>query len=140
MSAGSRRPAAATGGAEPEEAAYSRSGAGSAAERAVAAWLEQRGFTIVATNLRVGRLELDVVARRDRLVAVVEVRTRGPGAWTSALGSIDAAKRRRVRRAGERLWQRRYRDDSSVDHLRFDAASVTFTGGQPRVEYVAAAF
>jgi putative endonuclease len=113
---------------------------GASAERAVAHYLAQSGYDIVATNLRVGRLELDVVARQGRVIVVVEVRTRGPGAWTSAFGSIDAEKRRRVRRAGERLWQRRYKHDASVDRLRFDAASVTFAGGEPIVEHVPAAF
>jgi putative endonuclease len=88
----------------------------------------------------VGRLELDVVARKGPLVVVVEVRTRGPGSWTRALGSIDAATRQRIRRAGERLWQRRYRHDTSVERLRFDAASVTVRDGVPHVEYVPAAF
>jgi putative endonuclease len=113
---------------------------GSDAERAVADWLQQRGYSIVATNLRIGHLELDVVARRDRLVVVVEVRSRGVGAWTHALGSIDAKKRLRIRRGGERLWQRRYRNDDSVDRMRFDAASVTFQAGVAAVEYVEAAF
>jgi putative endonuclease len=94
----------------------------------------------VATNLRVGHLELDVVARQGPLVVVVEVRTRGAGAWTTGLGSIDAGKRLRIRRAGERLWQRRYRADASVERMRFDAASVTFQAGEAEVEYVEAAF
>lgn len=80
------------------------------------------------------------MARRGPLIAVVEVRTRGAGALTRAFGSLDAAKRQRVRRAGERLWQRRYRHDASVERMRFDAASVTFVDGVARVEYVAAAF
>lgn len=91
-------------------------------------------------NLRLGRLELDVVARRGPLVVVVEVRTRGAGAWTSAFGSIDSSKRQRIRRAGERLWQRRYKHDASVERLRFDAASVTFGPEGPAIEYVEAAF
>jgi putative endonuclease len=112
-----------------------------AAEAAVAAFLEQRGFAIVARNLRLSRLELDVVARQDALIVVVEVRTRGAGAWTTAFGSIDSAKRRRIRRAGERLWQRRYKNDASVERMRFDAASVTFDdSGEAQVEYVEAAF
>ena len=80
----------------------------------------------MAQNLRLGKLELDVVARQGPLIVVVEVRTRGAGAWTTAFGSIDSAKRRRIRRAGERLWQRRYKNDASVERLRFDAASVSF--------------
>ncbi|HOU90066.1 MAG TPA: YraN family protein [Polyangiaceae bacterium] len=110
------------------------------AERAVAAHLRALGYEIVATNLRLGHLELDVVARRGPLVVVVEVRHRGRGAWTSGFGSIDPAKQRRVRRAGERLWQRRYRDDATAERLRFDAASVSFDGDRALVEYVEAAF
>jgi putative endonuclease len=114
---------------------------GTAAERAVAKLLVTRGFSIVALNLRVGMLELDVVARKAELIVVVEVRTRGATAWTSGFGSIDGSKRKRVRRAGERLWQRRYKSDASVERLRFDAASVSFVPGrQPRIEYVEAAF
>ena len=112
-----------------------------AAEAAVAAYLEQRGFAVVAQNLRLGRLELDVVARHGPLVVVVEVRTRGAGAWTTAFGSIDSAKRKRIRRAGERLWQRRYKNDASVERMRFDAASVSFDeAGNTEVEYAEAAF
>jgi putative endonuclease len=114
---------------------------GTAAERAVAKLLVQRGFAIVALNLRVGMLELDVVARKDVLIVVVEVRTRGATSWTSGFGSIDGSKRQRIRRAGERLWQRRYKKDESVERLRFDATSVTFLPGRPpRIEYVEAAF
>ena len=113
---------------------------GSEAERAVVAHIERAGMTLVGTNVRVGRLEIDVVARDGRVIVVIEVRTRGAGAWTSGFGSIDGQKRMRIRRAGERLWQRRYKNDASVDRLRFDAASVSFEDGQPHVEYVRAAF
>jgi putative endonuclease len=102
--------------------------------------LSGRGFQIVATNLRLSYLEMDVVARRGDLVVVVEVRSRGRGAWTSGFGSIDGKKRYRIRLAGQRLWQRRYQQDASVKRLRYDAASVVFGPGGPVVEYVEAAF
>jgi putative endonuclease len=102
--------------------------------------LEARGFDIVATNLRVGHYEIDVVARSGPLIVVVEVRLRGPRAWTSGFGSLSVSKRRRVRVAGERLWQRRYRSDSSAERLRFDAASVSYVDGVAHVEYVPGAF
>ena len=113
---------------------------GRSAESAVVDWLSSRDFAIVATNLRLGHYELDIVARKGPLIVVVEVRSRGQGALTSAFGSLDSAKRLRVRRAGERLWQRRYRDDPSAERLRFDAASVTFVDGRAQVEYAVAAF
>jgi Holliday junction resolvase-like predicted endonuclease len=114
---------------------------GSRAELAVAAYLVELGFHIVALNLRVGRDEIDVVARKCDLVVVVEVRFRGAGAWTTGFGSIQEPKRRHVRRAARRLWQKRYAHDLSVSRLRIDAAAVTFDPqGCLRVNYCPAAF
>jgi len=114
---------------------------GRAAEQAVAIFLSKEGYEIVATNLRLGRLEVDIVARRGPIIAVVEVRTRGARAWTSGFGSVDWKKRRRVRRAGERLWQRRYKHDSTVERMRFDVASVTWSAAEePEIDYAIAAF
>lgn len=88
-----------------------------------------------------GYLELDIVARHGETALVVEVRTRGAGAWTSAFGSLDGKKRRRVRLAGERLWDRKLKHDARLERLRFDTASVTFTPqGVPEIEYIVAAF
>jgi putative endonuclease len=117
-----------------------RGALGCRAENVVAEYLEQAGFAIVARNLRLGRWEIDIVARRAELIAVVEVRTRGVTAWTSGLGSLTRTKRERIRRAGQRLWRERYQRDPSVRTLRFDAACVHFDGEQPRVDYVPAAF
>lgn len=89
-------------------------------------------------NLRLGALELDLVARLGELVAIVEVRSRGPGAWQSGHASVDPTKRQRLRRAGWRLW-RRLRH-SGVGRLRFDTASVRFSGELALVDYVTAAF
>jgi putative endonuclease len=110
------------------------------AERAVADLLTDSGFEIVGTNLRLGYLELDVVARRRDLIVVVEVRARGHGAWTTGFGSIDHAKRRRIRWAAERLWRKRYRSDPSVSRLRIDAAAVLFNESGMSICYCEGAF
>jgi putative endonuclease len=120
--------------------ADTRTAVGRGAERLVADYLIAQGFQVLGRNLRLGPLELDVVARLGPLVVVVEVRTRGNGAWTSALGSLDELKRARIRRAGERLWRQRFARDPSVQRLRFDAAVVLRTSGNVQVEYVPAAF
>jgi putative endonuclease len=114
---------------------------GARAEEAVAAHLAAAGLEIVALNLRVGRLELDVVARDGPVIAVVEVRTRGRGAWVRALDSVDAKKRERVRRAGERLWRERFARDPTAERMRFDLAAVDLLpDGGARIEIVRAAF
>jgi putative endonuclease len=110
------------------------------AEQAVARLLAERGFQIVATNLRLGHLEIDIVARRSDLVVVVEVRARDVASWTTGFGSITAGKRRRVREAARRLWRRRYRKDLSVSRLRLDAAAVLFGPGGMKIHYAEGAF
>jgi len=98
--------------------------------------LEQRGVAILATNLRLGRLELDIVAKDGDTVIVVEVRTRGPTAWQTGMESIARVKSKRVRTAGERLWRQRFLRDPTVNRMRFDVAVVTFDdAGVPSVEY-----
>jgi putative endonuclease len=110
-------------------------------EEAVARYLERRGLTVLGRNVRLGYLEVDLVALDGRTVAVVEVRYRGERSWTTAFGSINQQKRRRLRRAGWRLWRRYFRRDPRVDHLRFDAATVVIeSGGALRVEYAPGAF
>ncbi len=113
---------------------------GDAAEQIVARWLQARGAMIVARNLRLGALEIDIVAREQEVVLVVEVRTRGPGAFTSGLASLSPTKRKRVRRAGQRLWDRRYRRDPTAQRMRFDVAIVSFQTDPPTLEYVKGAF
>jgi putative endonuclease len=95
---------------------------------------------VLAANLRVNYLEIDLLVQDGRTLVVVEVRTRNRGSWTSALGSVDGWKRTRLRRAGERLWRREYQFRPDLDHVRFDVAAVTWQDGQARIEYIRAAF
>ena len=114
---------------------------GDRAERAAADWLIAQGLELLASNLRVGRFEVDLLLRDGPVVVCVEVRTRGPGSWTGALQSIDAKKRARLRAAGERLWRERFARDATIERLRFDAAAVELLpDGSARVEHIKAAF
>ncbi len=108
---------------------------GRRAELSVADYLFARGFSLLGRNVRLGRLELDVVARDGPLVVVVEVRTRGPGALVRAFESVTWQKRARLARAVERLWRDRLVSMADVQHVRIDAAAVTFIGRQTRLEY-----
>lgn len=114
---------------------------GRRAEDAAVSFLLNDGYVILGRNVRVSRLEIDVIARLGPVVAVVEVRTRGAGAWVKALDSLDWKKRARVRKAGEVLWRKRFKNDRSLERMRFDVVSVTFgADGASAVEHVKAAF
>jgi Holliday junction resolvase-like predicted endonuclease len=87
-------------------------------------------------NVRLGALELDIVARKGGLAVIVEVRSRGPGAYQSALASVSATKRRHLLRAAERLWRETLGADATLHRFRIDVAAVTTEGRKTRVEYV----
>ncbi len=109
---------------------------GRKAERLVSDYLIARGFTILAENLHVGRLEVDLLARLGPVVAVVEVRTRGRGSFLPALSTLSKAKRDRLIRAADHLWQSRFASNDEIERIRIDVAVVFFEDGPPRVEYL----
>ncbi|MEM1029333.1 MAG: YraN family protein [Myxococcota bacterium] len=114
---------------------------GQRAEDLAARHLRRRGCVILGRNVRVGHLELDIVARDVDAVVVVEVRARGKGAWTRPLATIDRAKRDKLRRAATLLWRRRWSRWRWAQRVRFDVVSVHLdTGGAPALHHVRAAF
>ncbi len=114
---------------------------GQRAEDAAASYLLNDGYVILGRNVRVSRLEIDVIARQGPVVAIVEVRTRGEGAWVKALDTLDWRKRARLRKAGEVLWQKRFKNDASLERMRFDVIAVSFdAAGERTVEHIKAAF
>ena len=58
-----------------------------------------RGYRLLASNVRVGRYELDLVLRRGGRVLVVEVKEKGGGDFGHPLEMIDEEKLRRVHTA-----------------------------------------
>lgn len=88
--------------------------------------------------MRAGRLELDILARKGRLLVVVEVRSRSTDRFGSPLLTVDRKKIARIRQATAR-----WLADNKIGttELRFDAAAVTFLPGKdPKIEYYERAF
>jgi putative endonuclease len=109
---------------------------GRRAELAVADLLFASGFELLARNLRLGPLELDVVARKGPLLVMTEVRTRGPGSFVGPFASIGRTKRAHLFAAARRLWRSKSAWTKGVERVRIDVAAVTFAGIETYVEYV----
>lgn len=103
-------------------------------ESLVARWYEDRGYRVLVRNWRCRAGELDLVVRRDRLVAFCEVKTRTSDRYGSPALAVGIEKQRRLRRlAAEYLAAHRA---PGVTDLRFDVAAVI---GE-EVEVIEAAF
>ena len=89
---------------------------GRGAPNIAAWWLRLHGWRILARRARVPGGEVDIVARRGRTLAFVEVKARATE--DAAAFSLDAYRLRRVAVAAERLAQRFMR---TGDELRIDA-------------------
>lgn len=80
----------------------------------------------MARNFRSKRGELDVVAFRDGVLAVVEVKARRSDGFGDPLESISPAKQLRVRRATSDLLESQGASlrGLRITRVRYDAASV----------------
>ena len=90
---------------------------GRSAERLAALWLRLHGWSILARRCKVKGGEVDLVARRGRIVAFVEVKAR---ATVEAAGfALDEYRLRRVAVAAQRLAARFVRpgDDMRIDAM-----------------------
>jgi putative endonuclease len=105
----------------PEEWADPRHRRGVRGEQAAAGFLESRGWEVLAHRFRMARLEIDLIARRGRTVAFIEVKTRrGPGFGTP-FEAVTWAKRREIVRVA-RGWMDRHGQPGDI--YRFDAIGV----------------
>ncbi len=96
-------------------------------------WLAARGWTIEAHRYRFGRHDLDLVIRRGRLVAFVEVKTRR-GSRHGTPGEAIGWKKRRALALGARWWSREH--GRPGDQYRFDLVSVELAPGCPRLSHL----
>ena len=79
--------------------------AGRRAEVWAALWLMARGYRILGFRLRTPQGEIDLLAQRGRVLAVVEVKQRAT--LQAALEAVSDVQRERLRRAGRAIAARR---------------------------------
>lgn len=118
----------------------SRQRFGRAAEDLAAAHLSARGWRIVGRNIRVGRGELDLIVRRGRVLAFVEVKARRSAACGAPEDAVSARKRRQIARLAELWLAARPWALKGVDDVRFDVVAVDGAVSPPLVRHLAAAF
>jgi putative endonuclease len=88
------------------------------AERRAAWWYRLRGYRILDTNVWVGGYELDVIARRGRVLVFCEVKSKSGTRFGDPLEMVTAEKIRRIRHAAA-VWLAAHREHGSC-RVTFD--------------------
>ena len=103
-----------------------RAGLGATGERLAAQALEREGYRIRACNVRLPPWgEIDIVAERDGVLVLVEVRTRRGERFGGPLDSLPPAKRRHMLRAARAYLARLDEEPAAV---RIDVVGVALDG------------
>jgi putative endonuclease len=103
-------------------------------ERAAMAYLISCGYDIEAHRHRLGRHDIDLIARRGKIVAFVEVKTRRSHAFGTPLEAVGRRKQTTIAKVAD-LWRIRFgRPD---DTYRFDLVAVDEgPGGALEIQHV----
>ena len=110
---------------------------GQGAEAAAAAWLERRGYRVLARNHRSRRGEVDLVCREGATLCFVEVRSRSRLDYGSPAASVTAAKARRVVAAATEY---ALAHGGLEQAMRFDVVAVDLSGEEPAFTLIRGAF
>ena len=106
---------------------------GLSAEEEAIRFLASRGWLVLAHRWRVGRIEIDIVARRGVLVAFIEVKARRGDSFGHPFEAVTGAKRREIVKAA-RAWIDRFGEPSDI--YRFDCIGIM----QGKLEHLEDAF
>ncbi|MDR6865994.1 putative endonuclease [Microbacterium resistens] len=96
---------------------------GRAGEQRAVRHLTRQGYRILDRNWRCEHGELDIVAVRGRVLAVVEVKTRRSLAYGHPFEAVDARKRSRLWRLAH-VWALRHPEVCRGRTLRIDAIGI----------------
>ena len=106
-------------------------------EDLVAEWYVKRGYDIVARNWRCRQGEIDIIAIRDLVLVICEVKTRASADFGSPALAVDANKQQRLRRLAAHWLSENPTTRASV---RFDVAAVVGPKEDVSLEVIESAF
>jgi putative endonuclease len=109
---------------------------GAQGEKLALTALEAKGYTILATNWRSGRFELDIVAQQADIIVFVEVKTRATGFFGEPFHAVSRDKQRKTIAAANAYMEK----NGVMLEARFDIISVVVTQDRHRIDHLEEAF
>lgn len=99
-------------------------------------YLVQNGYEVLEKNWRFGKEEIDIIARKDEILVVVEVKTRSGSFFGEPEEFVNRQKQRNLIKAVNN-----YIEKNNIDmEVRFDIIGVILTGKSHRINHIEEAF
>lgn len=99
-------------------------------------YLLSKGYTVLETNRREGRTEIDIIALNTEFLIIIEVKTRTDNVFSEPEHSVNRPKQRHLIKAAQSYAQR-----FNIKHdIRFDVITVITGGAKPVIEHIRDAF
>ena len=114
-----------------------RNSLGLPGEDLAASFLEQKGFTIVCRNYRCRSGEIDIIARKKKLLCFIEVKTRRTRRFGLPQEAVTPAKQYKIGRVAQDFLQRHKLENWPA---RFDVIAVDFSSGGGIINFIENAF
>jgi len=109
-----------------------RKEAGRLGERIAAAFLEDKGYLILHRNYRVRQGEIDIIARKGRLLSFIEVKARRSTGFGLPEEAVDTGKIKRIRDAAA-VFLEDFQAGEDND-ISFEVMSIALKSGMPERE------
>jgi putative endonuclease len=109
---------------------------GARGEALAADYLEEQGYTIIKRNYRYRKAEIDILAGKEGLLVIVEVKSRSSEHFEPIAGTVGKKKVRHLVMAADH-----YVTQNKIEHdIRFDIITVYFQGKLPQITHIEDAF
>lgn len=106
---------------------------GNAGEDAACTYLLKKGWTILGRNVRAGRNEIDIIAKKKKLIAFIEVKRRSSERYGSPAEAVNFKKQKHIAQAAALYMQE---NGLGGANIRFDVIEVLPDG----LRHIEAAF
>ncbi|MCX6352573.1 MAG: YraN family protein [Bacteroidetes bacterium] len=110
--------------------------AGASGEKTAVDFIIKKGYTILETNWRTAKLEVDIIANHKNTIIFIEVKTRTGIAYGFPEKAVSAAKKKNLINAAAV-----YLEEKNLDaEIRFDIISIVLMNGKTEVYHIEDAF
>ncbi|MFW6238444.1 MAG: YraN family protein [Halanaerobiales bacterium] len=116
---------------------YSNKELGDWGENRACTYLKDTGYNLVERNFRTRWGEIDIIARREDLIAFIEVKTRKSKKYGTPVEAVNRKKQHKIKSLARSFLQQ---NDITCCQVRFDIISIKISGCKARLRHLKNAF